>query len=219
MVGNDAVGKWDLLGLKELDLPTPDSGDFHVGESGRDGENAGTIPPLEGGVNANLWGNKEANGFDDFVVSGCPDEHLTKFEHGRTRRSTSEIKDRSVDRIMIRSAPFRECEMREICRICKEGCNVTVAVADTSARMRKEMFEIMKKWAGESLGRFRQGGFQSNSDEFKMRGQYLSFSLEKGMCPCEKQRIWDSEMRRRLIERKMRESGRKAENVPPNRRH
>ena len=85
----------------------------------------GLVDPVEDGENINIWGDGEAEGFDDFQVGGCPDP----LRPNDDRPSTSTIPDNSVDQVFIRSAPWRcECEMKEICRICKNGCVVTVSM-------------------------------------------------------------------------------------------
>ncbi len=88
--------------------------------------------PNDGGTNVNIWGNDEADGFTDYQTAGCPDPDVSP-TNPDPRPSTANLPDNSVDQIFIRSSPFRcECEMKEICRICRDGCVVTVSVPQIS---------------------------------------------------------------------------------------
>ena len=154
------------------------------------GGTVGPYLPEDGGINVNIWGEGESEGFTDYEVAGCPDPG----KPNDARPSTGTIPDKSVDQVFIRSSPWRcECEMKEICRICRDGCVVTVSMPQIDFenetwmlgapapffQTREEMLQQFKKCMGDRLKKF-QFIKQENEDGTGIAS--LTFRLGKGAC-------------------------------------
>jgi hypothetical protein len=84
----------------------------------------------------NIWGEGEAKGVSDYYVEGCKGWE----DNVKERKPTKEIADRSVDIVLIRNSPIRCCEIKEICRVCKDGCLVIFSFGDYSKEDREDSF-------------------------------------------------------------------------------
>ena len=99
---------------------------------GTTGETVGVLDPGKQYPGAtsiiNIWGAGEAKGVTDYYVEGCKGWE----DNINGRKPTKEIADRSVDIVLIRNSPIRCCELKEICRVCKNGCLVILSFPNYS---------------------------------------------------------------------------------------
>lgn len=202
-----------LLSIVQDTVPPADPKTGRVSKApvfGKTKETMGVLDPRSqypvAGVIANFWGERETRNVDDYYVIGCPDldQHGAEVIGSITgevvkRRPTSDLADRSVDIILIRSSPFRCCELREICRLCRDGCMVIYTFADfprqdrpglTMPADQSELWKVAKDCTGDRFGSGRvvRPTYTANREDgtiVEIDYWGFWFTLKAGECPRE----------------------------------